>query len=249
MSMQGKIIALTGGASGIGLATAKLLSSRGATVCIGDVDRDALSSAASYFTSLSAPHITTQVDVSKRDQVGSWVDGIIAKYERLDGAANCAGIIGKHHGTRKIEDLEDEQWNLIIAVNLTGMMFCLRAELRKMGEGGAVVNVSSIQGVVGFAGSGAYVASKHGVIGLTKSAAKEVAERGIRVNAVTPGSIQTPLMVKAQEINPNDGHNLPSAIKRMGTAEEMAGIICFLLGPDSSYVTGAVYAGDGGWNC
>src|SRR3954466_3222981 len=98
--------------------------------------------------------------------------------------------------------------------------------------------------LLGFAGSGAYAASKHGVIGLTRCAAKEVGEREIRVNAVAPGAILTPLLKRAQEINPAEDN--PSAIKRKGTAEEMAGIIAFLLGPESTYVTGSVYGGDGG---
>lgn len=102
---------------------------------------------------------------------------------------------------------------------------------------------------LGFAGSGAYVASKHGVIGLTRSAAKEVGDRSIRVNAVAPGAIHTPLLVRAQENNPEEGTNMPIAFKRLGTAEEMAGIIAFLLGPESTYVTGSVYGGDGGWDC
>jgi NAD(P)-dependent dehydrogenase (short-subunit alcohol dehydrogenase family) len=107
----------------------------------------------------------------------------------------------------------------------------------------------SVDGAAGFAGSGAYVASKHGVIGLTRSAAKEVGDRNIRVNAIAPGSILTPLLRRAQEVNPGEGLNNPTAIKRPGTAEEMAGIIAFLLGPESTYVTGSVYGGDGGWNC
>lgn len=102
---------------------------------------------------------------------------------------------------------------------------------------------------LGFAGSGAYAASKHGVIGLTRSAAKEVGDREIRVNAVAPGAIWTPLLKKAQESNPKEGTDNPTAIKRMGTPEEIAGIIAFLLGPESGYVTGSVYGGDGGWNC
>jgi len=102
---------------------------------------------------------------------------------------------------------------------------------------------------MGFAGAGAYVASKHGVIGLTRAAAKEVGDREIRVNAVAPGAILTPLLKKAQEANPNEGIGNPTAIKRPGTAEEMANIICFLLSPESTYVTGSVYGGDGGWDC
>lgn len=149
MSMQDKIIAITGGASGIGLATAKLLSSRGATVCIADVDPSALSAAASHFSSLNVPFTTTRVDVSQRAEVESWIDGIVAQHGRLDGAANCAGIIGKHHGTRTIADLDDDEWQRILAVNLTGIMYCLRAELRKIADSGSIVNISSVQGLMG----------------------------------------------------------------------------------------------------
>jgi len=249
MSMQGKVIALTGAASGIGLATAKLLTSRGATVCIADVDPHAIEVAQSHFKVLEVPFIVTKVDVTKRAEVESWLDTIVEKYGQLDGAANCAGIIGKNHGITTLVDTEDEEWDKIISVNLTGMFNSLRAELKRIVDHGSIVNVSSIQGVMGFAGSGAYVASKHGVIGLTRSAAKEVGDRNIRVNAIAPGSILTPLLMKAQEANPDEGLNNPTAIKRPGTAEEMAGIIAFLLGPESTYVTGSVYGGDGGWNC
>ena len=263
--MEGKVIALTGGASGIGLATAKLLSSRGATVCIGDVDPHALEVTESHFSVLQVPYTVTKVDVTKRAEVESWMDSIVAKYGQLYGAANCAGIIGKNHGVTTLTQLEDEEWERIMSVNLTGMMYSLRAELKRIVNHGSIVNVSSIQGVMGtyyssilerdvdsiagFAGSAAYVASKHGVIGLTRSAAKEVGDRNIRVNAIAPGSILTPLLQKAQEANPGEGLNNPTAIKRPGTAEEMAGIIAFLLGPESTYVTGSVYGGDGGWNC
>jgi NAD(P)-dependent dehydrogenase (short-subunit alcohol dehydrogenase family) len=110
-----------------------------------------------------------------------------------------------------------------------------------------VLVLSSI--FVGFPGSAAYSATKHGVIGLTRSCAKEVGSRGIRVNAIAPGSIVTPLLLQAQEANPDEGKNNPSALRREGTAEEMAGIIAFLLSREAGYVTGSVYGGDGGWNC
>ncbi|ESZ90604.1 3-oxoacyl-[acyl-carrier-protein] reductase [Sclerotinia borealis F-4128] len=247
MSMQGKVIAISGGASGIGLATAKLLSSRGAKVMIGDIDWDALKSASEFFKSNNRSYNCRHLDVSDRESVQDWIDEILMFFGRLDGAANCAGIIGKHHGIKNIQDMEDEEWNKIIAVNLTGMMYCLRAELGAIVDGGSIVNVASIQGTQGFAGSGAYVASKHGVIGLTRSAAKEVGDRNIRVNAVAPGSIETPLLNQAREIKTTVGTSDPTVIKRTGTAEEIAAIIAFLLSEESSFVTGAVYAGDGGW--
>jgi NAD(P)-dependent dehydrogenase (short-subunit alcohol dehydrogenase family) len=124
--------------------------------------------------------------VSKRPSVEDWITSITSHFGKLDGAANCAGVIGKHHGTRKLEDIEDDQWDLIIGVNLTGMMYCMRAQLKAIKGPGSVVCVSSVQGTIGFAKHAAYAASKHGILGLVKSAAKEVGEREIRVNAVNP---------------------------------------------------------------
>jgi len=247
MSLQGKIIAITGGASGIGLATAKLLSSRGATVCIGDIDLDALSTASEYFAENNLLFLSTEVDVTKRQSVEDWMDAIIRRYRKIDGAANCAGVIGKYHGVTKIQDLEDAEWDRIMAVNLTGMMYSLRAELQKIEDGGSIVNIASIQGTRGFAGSAAYTASKHGVIGLTRSAAQEVGDRNIRVNAVAPGAIETQLLAQAREVV-GDKINPPAALKRIAEPEEIAAIVVFLLSQESSYVTGAVYAADGGWS-
>lgn len=147
--MEGKVFAITGGASGIGLATAKTISSRGATVCIADVDPKAMQEAEDYFKEKNVPFTVSRVDVSQRQEVDSWIDGIVEKYGRLDGAANVAGIIGKAHGTAGVADLDDAEWHRIIAINLTGMMYCLRAELRKVVDGGSIVNISSIHGLKG----------------------------------------------------------------------------------------------------
>ena len=133
-----QVFALTGGASGIGLATAQILHSRGARIAIGDVDQQALNNAASIFKADPARLLVTRLDVSDRSAVDSWIASIVSQYGRLDGAANCAGVIGKHHGTRKVEELEDDQWDLIMAVNLTGMMYSMRAELRAMKGPGCV---------------------------------------------------------------------------------------------------------------
>jgi NAD(P)-dependent dehydrogenase (short-subunit alcohol dehydrogenase family) len=168
MALAGLVFGVTGGASGIGFATAQILSTRGATVCIADVDPEAMKRAEDYFSPLNVPYTVTKVDISKRQEVESWIDGIIEKFGKLDGAANVAGVIGKHHGVREVKDLDDDEWNRIIAVNLTGTMlvwllllacdkdgsnhinrYCMRAELQKISDGGSIVNVSSIHGLKG----------------------------------------------------------------------------------------------------
>ncbi|QLI69885.1 Levodione reductase [Metarhizium brunneum] len=248
--LRGKVYAITGGASGIGLATAQLLSRKGATVCIADIDPEAIKDAEKFFSGLGAPHMTAKVDVSKRTQVDSWVTSIVDKYGRLDGAANVAGVIGKGHGIASVAELDDDEWDKIIGVNLTGTMYCLRAELRNVVDGGSIVNVSSIHGLKGFAKHAAYDASKHGIVGLTKAAALENGDREIRVNAVAPGAVYTPLMQKNWDFvgrakdAPFDD---PSAFRRQGTAEETANVIVFLLGPESTFVSGSVYQVDGAW--
>ncbi|KAK7954467.1 hypothetical protein PG988_015161 [Apiospora saccharicola] len=250
MSLEGMVFALIGAARGIGLATAQILSQKGATVCVADVNPEQLKKTEEYFSALNVPFSVTKVDVTKRDEVDSWINGIVGKYGKLDGAANCAGIIGKHHGLRAVAELEDSEWHQIMAVNLTGMMYCLRAELQRVVDGGSIVNVSSIQGIQGFALHGAYSASKHGVIGLTKAAAKEVGPRQIRVNSVAPGAIYTPLMQENWELinRPADApFDDGATFGRQGTAVEAANVIVFLLSPGSKYVSGSVYSVDGAW--
>ncbi|TDZ21551.1 Levodione reductase [Colletotrichum sidae] len=249
-SLEGKVYAITGGASGIGLATAKVLAKRGATICLADVDPDAIRDAEAFFTEQKTRFSVTKVDVSNKTDVEGWIDSIVKQFGRLYGAANVAGVIGKHHGIRAVADLDDEEWDKIIAVNLTGCMYCLRAELRNITNGGSIVNVASIHGIKGFAKHGAYDASKHGVIGLTRAAANENGAREIRVNAVAPGAIYTPLMEKAWKFHnrsPDAAFDEPSSFQRQGTAEECGNVIAFLLGPESSFVSGSVYSVDGAW--
>ncbi|KAM0282354.1 hypothetical protein ACHAQH_003033 [Verticillium albo-atrum] len=238
MSLTGKAAG-----SGVGLATAKKISSRGGTVCIADVDAKALQQAESFFAAQTpaAPFAIAAVD--------AWISGIVAEFGTLDGAANIAGVIGKDHGIKPVADLDDDGWHKIIGVNLTGLMYCLRAELKTVANGGSIVNMASIHSTTGMANHGAYAASKHGVLGLTRAAAKENGKREVRVNAVAPGSIYTPMMQSYWDETgrPADApFSEPSAIQRLGTAEEVANVVMFLPGPDSTFVSGALYSVDGG---
>ncbi|KAJ5626348.1 hypothetical protein N7510_002657 [Penicillium lagena] len=250
MSLAGKVYAVTGGASGIGLATAKLLSQRGGIVCIADIDVNALAAAEAYFTENNATFWATVMDVSKKAEVEGWIDGIIKKFDRLDGAANIAGVIGKHHSLRSISEIDDDEWDKIIAVNLTGCMYSLRAELKLIQTGGSIVNMASIHGITGLPLHGAYGASKHGVVGLTRIAAKECGKREVRINAVAPGSIYTPMMQQAWDMTGRASDapfDEPTAFQRQGKPEEVANVVAFLLGPESTFISGSVYSVDGAW--
>lgn len=151
--LAGKVFAITGGASGIGLATAEILSRRGATVCIADVDPAALAAADKHFSSAggsnNARYASARVDISKRAEVDGWIEGIFSRFGRLDGAANVAGVIGKVHGKTSVADMDDAEWERILAVNVTGTMYCMRAQLRRIADRGSIVNVASIHGLKG----------------------------------------------------------------------------------------------------
>jgi len=235
----------------MGLAASKLLHSLGATVCIADSNPTTLAETEKFFSTKNGNErvMIDHVDVSKIVQVDEWIDKIIEKYGKLNGAANCAGIIGKHHGIRMVGELDDDEWDKLIAVNLTGMMYSMRAELRKIEDGGSIVCISSVAGISSFPHHAAYSATKHGVIGLVRAAAAEYGIRNIRVNALAPGAIETPLLDLADKIQnmARKDHNTPTAIKRLGSPEEMAKTIAFLLGDDSSFTTGATVVADGGW--
>lgn len=149
MSLSGKVIAVTGGAGGIGLATAKLISERGGIVCFSDISPGSLAEAEAYFKDLGRSYLAHKVNVAIRKEVEDWLDAIVAKFGRLDGAANVAGVIGKDHGVKAIAELDDDQWDQIMAVNLKGTMMCIRKQLQLIADGGSIVNVSSIHGLTG----------------------------------------------------------------------------------------------------
>ncbi|EKV19197.1 Oxidoreductase, short chain dehydrogenase/reductase family protein, putative [Penicillium digitatum] len=253
-SVKGKVYAVTG-LGGIGLAVARQLHSQGALVALADLSEKVLFTARqtieTEFGSSTASTVTTTVlDIGDVHAVQDWIGNTVSHFGRLDGAANMAGTIGKQHGTGKLVDQDDAEWDMLMRVNVTGLMYCLRAQLKAItatapGGKGSIVNASSIQGLKGFALHAAYSTTKHAVSGLTKSVSKEVGPE-IRVNAVAPGSIQTPLLDRAQEIQ--GGISIPPAsIPRIGKSEEVAQTVVFLLSDASSYTTGQILSVDGGW--
>lgn len=149
MSLKDKVIAVTGGASGIGLATAKLIVERGGIVCIADYDEVALEETRKFFEEKNATFMTSKVDVSKSKEVNDWIASVVEKFGRLNGAANIAGVISHQKLVGITEDILDEEWDRLIGINLTGCMYCLRAELRKITDGGSIVNMGSIHSTNG----------------------------------------------------------------------------------------------------
>ncbi|KAL4808007.1 hypothetical protein BDV18DRAFT_151250 [Aspergillus unguis] len=250
IDFTGKVIAITGGASGIGRTLANLLASLGAKVSLGDLQEKALQEVAKEIKDAGHGEVFTRVvDVRNASTVDAWIEGTVKWAGRLDGAANLAGVIGKSIGLKGVKDADSEEWEFVLGVNLTGVMYSLRAELQVMAEGGSIVNASSIAGVQGMKNNASYSASKHGVIGLSRSAAKEAGDQKIRVNCVAPGAIQTPMLATSNDINGNVSVRQDTCLPRPGTPEEAANLIAFLLSDASSYITGAVYSIDGGWAC
>ena len=195
-SVKDKVYAVTG-LAGIGLAVAQRLHANGALLSLADIDEAALNTAVELLNAASPSSpptdgptriLTTAVDVGSASAVNSWIEKTVQHFGRLDGAANMAGAIGKKHGVGALTEQDDDEWDFLLRVNLTGMMYCVRAQLRAIKEtsrAGSIVNAASIQGVRGFGFHAAYSATKHGVVGLTRSVAKEVGPE-IRVNAIAP---------------------------------------------------------------
>lgn len=243
MKLQDQIALVTGASRGIGRAICEVLARDGATVIAAARNTDAIQSWAAELGSVAGRIETTRLDVTDRSACDRVVDDVIARHERVDVLVNNAGI------TRDglVMNMEDDAFDAVLDTNLKGAFYLTRAVARHMvrARRGRIINISSFSGLAGNAGQSNYAAAKAGLNGLTKAVAKELGKRGVLVNAIAPGFIETDMT----EVLPDklkDGVKQIIPLARFGTAAEVAGVVRFLAGPDASYITGQVISVDGG---
>lgn len=246
--LANKSVVITGGGGGIGRATALAFARAGARLLLGDLDLAAAETTAQLIREVGGEAYAYSCDVADPQQAEALIQAALDQYGRLDCAVNNAGIEASQEGLAR---LPLTTWERTLAVNLSGVFYCMRAEIAAMRpHGGSIVNMASALGLVGFAGAAAYVAAKHGVIGLTKTAALEYATRGIRVNAVCPGFVATPMLERAGVTTDPEREALIAdlhAMRRLGRPEEIAGAVLYLCSDAASFVTGEALMVDGGY--
>jgi len=244
LDYSGKAVLITGGATGIGRATALAFARQGASVAIGDVD-DRAAETVALINEAGGQAFFKRTDVRKADQVSDLVDATVAAFGRMDCAFNNAGVLPP---TLPLAEMEDDTFDEILAVDLLGVFLCMKYEIRHMlkAGGGAIVNTASIAGLVADPGMAAYVAAKHGVIGLTKAGALDYARRNIRINALAPGFVQTPMTQRWID----DPAFLKvllehSPVGRAAQPEEITGMVLYLCSDLASFATGQTFVVDG----
>jgi len=245
--LHDSVAIVTGGSSGIGRAAAERFGEEGARVVVADVDVEGGEETVSRVESAGGEATFVETDTSVEADVEAMVETAVDTYGGLDVAFNNAGIEGEMDATA---GQSISNWEQVIAVNLSGVFLGLRAEIPAMLEdgGGAIVNMASVAGLLGFPGLSPYVASKHGVVGLTKTAAGEFGREGVRVNAVCPGVIDTPMVARGEEAGLEQVAQA-SPLGRMGEPEEVAAAAAWLCSDDASFVTGESLVIDGGYTC
>ncbi|MFW5748603.1 MAG: glucose 1-dehydrogenase [Chloroflexota bacterium] len=247
MTLDGKVAIVTGGGSGIGRATALKLAAQGASVCVGDVNAAGGEQTVEQITAVGGDAFFTICNVAAAAEVEALVRAALQRYGGLDYAVNNAGVGGT---MANADQVDEATWTQVIDVNLKGVWLCMKYEIPPIlaRGGGAIVNVASLAGLVGFRANAVYSASKHGVIGLTRSVALEYARKGLRVNAVCPGFTETAMVSDMIDEIPAMGDITmrSSPMRRLGRAEEIADAIVYLLSDAASFVNGHALALDGG---
>ncbi|MEO7133035.1 MAG: glucose 1-dehydrogenase [Vicinamibacterales bacterium] len=249
--MSDRVALITGSSSGIGRATAEAFAAKGASVVVAARREDELGALVAEIKARGGKASAIRTDVSVAKDVEQMVAHAVKAFGRLDYAVNNAGIEGKWAG---IADLAEDDWDSVLDINLKGAFLCMKHEAKAMldsGQGGAIVNIGSVNSFLGFPTGAAYVASKHGLIGLTTSVSAELAPQGIRVNLVCPGIIDTPMHHRARKSLGDEVYDravLPSVhLRRAGRPEEIARSIVFLCSDEASYITGTTLTPDGGF--
>lgn len=249
--MQGKVALVTGATSGIGRATAEGFAARGAAVTVAARREEELASLVAAIEGRGGRALAVRTDVSIAADVERMVAQTIDTFGRLDYAVNNAGIEGEF---ALVSDLAEEEWDRVIGINLKGVFLSLKHEAKAMlaaGNGGAIVNIGSINSFLGFPTGSAYVASKHALIGLTSSVSAELAPQGIRVNLVCPGLIDTPMHRRARGILGDEIYDTVIGqrvhLRRLGVPEDIAKTILFLCSDEAGYITGTTITPDGGF--
>jgi NAD(P)-dependent dehydrogenase (short-subunit alcohol dehydrogenase family) len=243
--MNNKTVIITGAASGIGKATAELFAQQGANIIVSDIQDTEGNNVVKDITANGGTASFFKTDVSNPEDMKALVDFAIKTYGKLDVAVNNAGIGGELNA---IADMSIDGWQKVIAINLSSIFYGMKYQIQAMLKdgGGSIVNISSILGAVGFAGSAGYSAAKHGIIGLTQTAALEYAAHNIRINAVGPGFIDTPLL-KALDDEMKQQIISLHPIGRLGKSEEIAELILWLSSDKASFVNGSYHPIDGGY--
>lgn len=252
--LQGKVVIVTGAGSGIGRASARLFAAEGAHTCLFDIDSAANQATADLIVADGFAASCWQVDVASDAAVSGAVASVVQKFGRLDAAFNNAGI---EMANKSVGELSLDDWQHMMSINLNGVFLCMKYQTLAMdqsgeGSGGAIVNMSSGDGIIGAPHASDYVAAKHGVVGLTRAAACEARYTGVRVNALLPGLILTPMVEERLFANPAFESQVAPMVERhsigrFGKPEEVAEAACWLLSDRASFINGAMLTVDGGY--
>ena len=244
LNMKGKTVLVTGAGAGIGRSIARAFGEEGAVAVVSDISETGGNETVSLITESGGDSVFRYCDVSRKEDVQTLIEGIVQDFGRLDYACNNAGI--HNPGREFLLETDDAMWDRIIAINLKGVFLCMKYEIEAMlkQKSGAIVNMSSLSGILGESGSYAYSAAKHGVLGLTKTAAFDFAETGIRINAVCPAAVDTPGLAEAPpELRKKFIESIPAG--RLGKPEEIAAAVIWLCSDQASFVTGTGLVIDG----